>query len=49
MIVNPLRGSSLMSLFSTHPSTEERIERLNKMSGYTGVVQNRVPHIACMK
>ncbi len=31
MIVNPLRGSSLMSLFSTHPSTEERIERLNRV------------------
>jgi heat shock protein HtpX len=46
MIVNPLRGSSLMSLFSTHPSTEERIERLNRMSGYAGAVRNRVMHIA---
>ena len=30
-IVNPLRGSSLMNLFRTHPSTEERIRRLNAM------------------
>lgn len=37
MIVNPLRGSSLMSLFSTHPPTQERIARLNKMSGYAGI------------
>lgn len=27
-IVNPLRGSSLMKLFMTHPPIEERIERL---------------------
>jgi heat shock protein HtpX len=46
MIVNPLRGKSLMSLFSTHPSTEERIARLNRMSGYGGVVRNRMPHTA---
>ena len=30
-IVNPLRGSSLMKLFRTHPSTEERINRLKQM------------------
>lgn len=30
-IVNPLRGSSLMKLFRTHPPTEERIRRLNAM------------------
>ena len=30
-IVNPLRGQSLMRLFSTHPSTEERIARLRAM------------------
>jgi heat shock protein HtpX len=30
-IVNPLRGSSLMKLFRTHPPTEERIRRLNEM------------------
>ncbi len=31
MIVNPLRGSTITALFSTHPPTEERIARLNKM------------------
>ena len=30
-IVNPLRRSSLSSLFRTHPLTEERIRRLNAM------------------
>lgn len=30
-IVNPLRGSTLMNLFRTHPSTEERISRLRQM------------------
>ncbi len=30
-IVNPLKGSSIASLFSTHPSTEERIRRLRAM------------------
>ena len=30
-IMNPLRGESLMRLFSTHPSTEERIARLRAM------------------
>jgi heat shock protein HtpX len=30
-IVNPLSGRSLMSLFSTHPPLEERIERLTGM------------------
>lgn len=32
MIVNPLRGEGLMSLFSTHPPLSRRIERLNAMS-----------------
>lgn len=31
MIVNPLRGGGLASLFSTHPPIEKRIERLNAM------------------
>ena len=31
-IVNPLRGGGVMSLFSTHPPMEKRIERLNQMS-----------------
>lgn len=30
-IMKPLAGGSMMRLFSTHPSTEERIERLEKM------------------
>jgi heat shock protein HtpX len=31
MIVNPLSGGGLMSLFSTHPSMEARVERLRHM------------------
>lgn len=30
-IVNPLNGASLRTLFSTHPSTEERVRRLERM------------------
>jgi heat shock protein HtpX len=30
-IVNPLKGGTMASLFSTHPSTEERIKRLSAM------------------
>ncbi|MBI5542448.1 MAG: zinc metalloprotease HtpX [Deltaproteobacteria bacterium] len=32
-IVNPLRGQSLLRLFSTHPPVEERVRRLREMSG----------------
>jgi len=32
MIVNPLSGGGLSGLFSTHPPTEERIERLLAMA-----------------
>ena len=32
-IVNPLRGSSIRTLFSTHPKTEDRVRRLRSMSG----------------
>ena len=34
-IINPLKGSkvSFASLFSTHPSTEERVERLRQQAG----------------
>jgi heat shock protein HtpX len=32
MIVNPLFGGGLRSLFSTHPSTDERVERLLAMA-----------------
>lgn len=31
-IVNPLRGKAMMKLFSTHPSTEERIKRLQEIA-----------------
>ena len=33
-IVNPLTGSSLMNLFSTHPPLEDRIARLRAMRSY---------------
>lgn len=33
MIINPLSGGGLRGLFSTHPSTEERVERLLAMAG----------------
>jgi len=33
-IVNPLSGKSLMGLFSTHPSSQDRITRLRAMAGY---------------
>ncbi|NJE61310.1 zinc metalloprotease HtpX [Thermococcus sp. 21S7] len=35
-IVNPFRGMSMASLFSTHPPTEKRIERLRKMAEEMG-------------
>ncbi|MEL9999234.1 MAG: zinc metalloprotease HtpX [Thermoplasmata archaeon] len=31
-IVNPFRGKSILNLFSTHPPTEERIKRLEKLA-----------------
>jgi heat shock protein HtpX len=31
-IVNPLKGKTLMNLFSTHPPIEERIKRLKEMT-----------------
>jgi len=34
-IINPLHGKSFGSLFSTHPSTEERVRRLRSMAGST--------------
>lgn len=33
MIMNPLLGGGMRELFSTHPSTEERIRRLLEMTG----------------
>ena len=32
MIMNPLSGGGLRGMFSTHPSTEERVERLMQMA-----------------
>jgi heat shock protein HtpX len=32
MIINPLSGQSADNLFSTHPSTQNRIERLTQMA-----------------
>jgi heat shock protein HtpX len=31
-IINPLSGGGISKLFSTHPSTEERIKRLQAMA-----------------
>jgi heat shock protein HtpX len=36
-IVNPFKGSSLVELFSTHPSTQHRVERLRKIGEEIGV------------
>ena len=32
-IPNPFRGGGISKLFSTHPPTEERVERLLQMRG----------------
>jgi heat shock protein HtpX len=32
MIINPLSGSGIAGLFSTHPPTEERVARLLAMA-----------------
>ncbi len=39
MIVNPLRGDFIASLFSTHPPTQERIRRLYEIARKMGQVQ----------
>lgn len=39
-IVNPLKGKSIDSLFSTHPNMEERIRRLNAMAGTYGTASS---------
>jgi heat shock protein HtpX len=36
MIMNPLHGGGLTTLFSTHPSTAERVARLMAMAGAVG-------------
>jgi heat shock protein HtpX len=35
-IVNPLHGGSMDNLFSTHPSTANRVRRLREMAGVAG-------------
>ncbi|WP_457751436.1 M48 family metalloprotease [Thermococcus sp.] len=35
-IINPFKGASIASLFSTHPPTEKRIERLRKIAEEMG-------------
>ena len=39
MIINPLLGGGLKSLFSTHPTTEERVERLLAMASMPGTMR----------
>jgi heat shock protein HtpX len=39
MIANPLSGSGVASLFSTHPPMEERVRRLQRLAAPTGPVQ----------
>jgi heat shock protein HtpX len=31
-IVNPLRGGGMLSLFSTHPPVEKRVEKLQELA-----------------
>jgi heat shock protein HtpX len=40
-IINPFAGGGLASLFSTHPSTEARIERLHAMATHRGQIGQR--------
>jgi heat shock protein HtpX len=35
-IINPLHGGSMDNLFSSHPSTDSRIQRLRQMAGAKG-------------
>jgi heat shock protein HtpX len=41
MIMNPLSGRGMAGLFSTHPSTEERVERLLEMARTGAVAAGR--------
>lgn len=40
MIANPFKGSSIKELFSSHPSTEARVYRLEKIAGYHADIEN---------
>lgn len=41
MIINPLSGRGADNLFSTHPSTKNRIEKLMAMAGDGGAIETR--------
>lgn len=43
MIINPLSGRGADNLFSTHPSTQNRIDRLLAMAGRAGAPSTRGP------
>ncbi len=43
-IVNPLKGGGWISLFSTHPPTEERIKRLMKIAEELGYFPSSFPN-----
>jgi heat shock protein HtpX len=42
-IINPLSGRGMDNLFSTHPSTENRIAELQRLAGELGPVQGMAP------
>jgi heat shock protein HtpX len=42
-IINPLHGGGLGSLFATHPSTQQRIARLQAMAHEMGQQPERGP------
>jgi heat shock protein HtpX len=42
-IINPLHGGGLGSLFATHPSTEQRVVRLQAMANEMGQEPERGP------
>ena len=44
MIINPLSGRGADNLFSTHPATQNRIDRLMKMTGGRAASMSSVPH-----
>jgi heat shock protein HtpX len=38
-IINPFAGAGMARMFSTHPSTEARVERLEAMARQGGVTK----------
>lgn len=44
-IINPLRGSDLLTLFSTHPPIEERVRRLEMMAQEIAQSRYKIPRI----